>query len=161
MATNRRRNRRARRNRARREPEAAAVVIHDAADLERVIAGRAEGGPDGSFATATEQTWLKIIAERPDLRDAVAWNKTATAPILAVLAQDPDERIRYFIARTRRISLDVFHILARDPSEDIRATLVDHPKLPDEIKEILLRDASPWVRHSIAQAGWGSEPVGG
>lgn len=159
MATNRRRSRRARRDRARRTPEAVAVVIHDVADLERLIADEMEGGPRVAFATATEQIWLKIIAERPDLRDAVVWNKTTTAPVLAVLAQDPDQSIRHFIARTRRISPEVFHILAQDPSEDVRATLVDHPKLPDEIKKILLRDTSPWVRRAIAQRRWGSGPV--
>lgn len=159
MGTNRRRTRRARRNRARRNHGAEAVVIRDSGEFERILYGQAEGGPPPAFATAAEQTWLEIIAERPDLRDAVAWNKTTTAPVLAVLARDPDVRIRSTIARTRRISLDVFHILARDPSEDVRATLVDHPKLPVEIRDILMKDASPWVQHSIAEAGWGSATV--
>lgn len=152
MGTNRRRTRRARRNRARRNHGAEAVVIRDSGEFERILDGQAEGGPPPAFATAAEQTWLEIIAERPDLRDAVAWNKTTTAPVLAVLARDPDERIRGIIARTRRISLEIFHILAGDPSEDVRATLVDHPRLPDEIRNILMRDASPWVRQSFARS---------
>ena len=98
MVTDRRRTRRARRNRSRRNGEGAAEVIHNSADLERVLAGQAEGGPPPAFATASEQTWLEMIADRLESEfAAVGANGSSTMSTEGSLRQElvinPDETI--------------------------------------------------------------------
>src|ERR1051325_10784206 len=52
---------------------------------------------------ATEDVWLDIIRQYPDMRFWVAQNKTVPLSILHMLAQDTDPRVRSMVAQKRKL----------------------------------------------------------
>lgn len=94
---------------------------------------------------ATEKVWLEVIARYRDMREWVAYNKTVPLEILAVLARDPDPRVRQVVAMKRKLSRELFEQLASDPDASVRSTIAGNPKAPNEVLEGLLADPEAFV----------------
>ena len=94
---------------------------------------------------ATEKVWLEVIARYPDMREWVAYNKTVPLEILAVLARDPDRRVRQAVAMKRKLSRELFGRLASDPDASVRSTIAGNPKAPNEVLAGLLSDPDAFV----------------
>lgn len=48
---------------------------------------------------APVEVWLEVIRRWPDMRFWVAQNKTVPVPVLEVLVNDPDEKVRDMVLR--------------------------------------------------------------
>jgi hypothetical protein len=69
---------------------------------------------------APDDVWRAVIREHPDMCWWVAQNKTVSVSILAVLATDPDARVRSMVAQKRKLGVDLIERLAHDPDESVR-----------------------------------------
>jgi hypothetical protein len=91
---------------------------------------------------ASEAVWLEIIAKYPEMRVWVAHNKTISASILQILANDPDPSVRGMVARKRKLDISLIEKLAYDRDDAVRAAIAHNPKTPDTILRALVDD--PW-----------------
>jgi hypothetical protein len=89
---------------------------------------------------ASDDLWLRIIEEQPDLRKAVACNKLISEKIIRFLAEDDDSSVRWTIATKRRTPPDVLAHLANDLDEGVRERVACNPKVTEEILIGLLDD---------------------
>lgn len=89
--------------------------------------------------------WLDVIQRFPDMRFWVAQNKTVPVEVLAVLARDPDSRVRSMVAMKNKLTDDLFALLAKDQDDSVRASLAHNKKTPSEILGGLVEDQSPIV----------------
>jgi hypothetical protein len=95
--------------------------------------------------SAPREVWLEVIRCFPDMRFWVAQNKTVPVEVLAVLAHDPDSRVRSMVAMKNKLTDDLFMLLATDQDDSVRASLAHNKKVPSEILERLSRDQSQVV----------------
>lgn len=95
---------------------------------------------------APTQVWLDVLEHFPEMREWLADNKTIPLEILAILAKDPDERVRGVVAGKRKLSRDLFELLARDTSEAVRLGVARNRKVPADVLESLASDSEEFVR---------------
>ena len=95
--------------------------------------------------SAPLEVWLDVIERFPDMRFWVAQNKTVPFEVLAVLARDPDSRVRSMVAMKNKLTGDLFALLATDQDDSVRASLARNKKTPSEILVGLVEDPSPIV----------------
>ena len=95
--------------------------------------------------SAPVEVWLDVIQRFPDMRFWVAQNKTVPVEVLAVLACDPDSRVRSRVAMKNKLTDDLFALLAKDQDDSVRASLAHNKKTPSEILVGLVEDQSPIV----------------
>ena len=72
-----------------------------------------------------------------------------TSSQMAILARDPDERVRLVVADSAREPL--LGQMSRDPSEAVRLAVVQRPRVSEETLEHLSHDPSVRVRQQVAR----------
>ncbi len=92
--------------------------------------------------SAPREVWLEVIQRFPDMRFWVAQNKTVPVEVLAVLARDPDSRVRSLVPMKNKLTDDLFELLAKDQDDSVRASLAHNKKVPLEILGRLSTDQS-------------------
>ena len=107
--------------------------------------GRQEEYLRAAQECAPREVWLEVVQRFPDMRFWVAQNKTVPVEALAVLARDPDSRVRSMVAMKNKLTDDLFALLATDQDDSVRATLAHNKKVPSEILGRLSRDQSQVV----------------
>jgi hypothetical protein len=100
--------------------------------------------------TASEEVWLEVIRQHPEMKEWVAHNKTVPLTILAILADDADSKVRHMVAMKRKLSLELFEKLARDPDYSVRQRIAYNAKTPVSVLRHLCDDSEPEIA-SIAQ----------
>jgi len=95
--------------------------------------------------SAPLEVWLDVIRRFPDMRFWVAQNKTVPVEVLAVLARDPDSRVRSMVAMKNKLTDDLFALLATDQDDSVRASIAHNKKTPSDILGGLVEDQSPTV----------------
>ena len=113
--------------------------------IHLVDVGDPEGQDQLKNGIATEEVWLEILGQRPDLARTISHNKNLPLSIIRILATNKDPTIRYFIARKRFLPEDLFEQLSRDQDESVRESVAWNMQTPLEILERLLTDESPIV----------------
>jgi hypothetical protein len=113
--------------------------------IHLIDVGDPEGQDQLRNGIATEEVWLEIIGERPDLARTISHNKNLPLSIIRILATNPDPTIRYFIARKRFLPGDLFEQLSTDQDESVRESVAWNKQTPREVLERLLADESPIV----------------
>ena len=112
--------------------------------VEQYIALCEEEGDESQAAIrhdeATEETWLQILASRPDLVRMVTLNKGLPEKVIQHLAAHEDVAVRIDIANKRKLPPDVFVKLSGDKEESVRARLSWNKKTPLEILRKLADD---------------------
>lgn len=106
-----------------------------------------ESGDGGDYQRlkrdeAPVEVWREIIAEHPDMRFWVAFNRTVPAEVLRELAQDADWRVRDKVAGRRDTPPDVLGTLALDEHEAVASSVAGNPNTPDAALRALAEH--PW-----------------
>jgi hypothetical protein len=90
--------------------------------------------------SAPEDVWLDVIRKYPHMRKWVAHNKSIPAPIINILAMDPDEDVRFTVAQKRSAGPAILRQLAADASESVRQRVAYNAKTPLSVLEKLAAD---------------------
>ena len=94
--------------------------------------------------TVMEELSQEVISKiLHDYTDRISWlihNKFIPADVLEILADSPDEDIRFTIAMKRCCNKRTFEKLSQDKSDSIRLMLVRNSKIPIEVLEDLILD---------------------
>ncbi|MDF0705574.1 hypothetical protein [Flagellimonas okinawensis] len=99
--------------------------------------------------SADVKTWLKIIENYPSMREWVAHNKTVPLEILELLATDIDVKVRYVVARKRKINNRIFDLLKTDSEETVRHALICNTGLSLDLKKKIKIDDSDWLKNEL------------
>ncbi|WP_367322736.1 hypothetical protein [Streptomyces sp. HUAS ZL42] len=91
---------------------------------------------------APVEVWREIVAEHPDMRFWVAFNRTVPVEVLRQLAQDADWRVRDKVASRRDTPPDVLGDLALDESDAVASSVAGNPSTPDTALRALIEH--PW-----------------
>lgn len=97
---------------------------------------------------ASEQVWLAVVEEYPEMRFWVAHNKTVPLSILRLLACDEDDRVRFGVAMKRKLDMELFELLAADPDSSVRHAIAMNAKVPLVILQRLADDIDEYVAES-------------
>lgn len=95
---------------------------------------------------ASEEVWLNILAQRPDLVRALTLNKHLPEGVLRMLASHSSADVRCDVASRRALPSDVFDKLAGDLDETVRARIAWNKRTPRAILLRLSEDPSSIVR---------------
>jgi hypothetical protein len=108
-------------------------------------------GTDPYRVEASEEVWLLIVDQCPDLRNTVAGNKTIGERVIRLLANDQNEDVRWTIATKRRTPPDVLADLVHDSEPTVRKRVALNPKVPEYVLVDLLDDDWEDVREIAAE----------
>lgn len=115
---------------------------------EEFVQLRESDRPDEYNRAGTEEApvevWLDVIARYPSMRQWVAYNKTVPIEILALLAKDGDNQVRFMVAMKRKLTPEILEALARDEDESVRLRVARHRRTPRAVLEMLAND--DWIR---------------
>lgn len=102
-------------------------------------------------ATAKLEVWLEVVHTMPDMRFWVAHNKTVPLPVLEVLAQDADPRVRSMVAAKRSLSPELALQIAADPEPSVQAALARNrgPAIGEAVLKLLARASSELVTQAL------------
>ncbi|WP_081739659.1 hypothetical protein [Methylobacterium sp. 10] len=89
---------------------------------------------------APHEVWLELVANHPEMRFWVAYNKSVPISILEILADDADERVRFMVASKRKLSPELFLKMSSDVDCGVRARIACNKKTPRFIIERLCLD---------------------
>jgi hypothetical protein len=92
------------------------------------------------YEEASEQVWMDIIKQYPEMRFWVVQNKTIPLSILSILSIDQNPKIRAAIARKRKIPLGLLLELSKDADDSVRLAIAHHPKADISILKKLAED---------------------
>jgi hypothetical protein len=112
--------------------------------------------PEDYFRAAQEpaptEVWMGVIERYPDARFWVAQNKIAPIEVLAVLAKDPDPKVRCMVVMKRKLTPELLEALAHDSDESVRERAARHKRTPRAVLEDLADD--PWeeIRSVVTEA---------
>jgi hypothetical protein len=95
---------------------------------------------------APAEVWRELVADHPDTRFWVAFNRTVPTGVLRQPAKDADWRVRDKVAGRRDTPPDVLGDLARDAHATVASSVAGNPSTPDEALRVLA--AHPWDRVS-------------
>jgi len=98
---------------------------------------------------ASMETWLEVIVQYPEYREWVVHNKMVPLAILEILTIDGDQKVRYVIARKRKISDWIVDMLATDEDESVRIALVMNSKTSREQVLKIDRAGSDWFVNEL------------
>jgi hypothetical protein len=100
---------------------------------------------------ATSSERLEALSEHaaPDVRRAVAIHFATPAHVLARLAGDPDDGVRWCAGRNASLPRELLERLARDPDVEARVSAAGNPELPAHLRELLWRDDAGEVRAAV------------
>jgi len=125
-------------------------MVHSAEDLVALLMDARPGvdGPsDGSAAlTAPPDLWLEAARRFPMARFALAHHKRVPAPVLELLAGDPDPRVRTMVAMKRKAPAALLRALAADENSGVRLSVAFNRSTPAEVLALLADDAWDEVR---------------
>lgn len=96
-----------------------------------------------AYESATEEVWLDIVIQYPDLRFWVAQNKTVPLGVLHILAKDDDPRVRWMVAQKRTLDAATLAAMSNDKDDSVRLSVASHANTSREILEQLVND--PWT----------------
>ena len=100
-----------------------------------------------------EDLMRALAADRSEwVRRRVAYNETASAEILGMLATDDDVDIRCIIAKRSDVPEATFRVLARDKNQKVRAAVAGNANTPLEVLEALVDDRAAKVVGIAAKA---------
>ncbi|RST04401.1 hypothetical protein EF910_17915 [Streptomyces sp. WAC07149] len=90
----------------------------------------------------------------PLVRAAAAASVTDEPPgLLARLTADRDPTVREFLAMNEHLTPELFAVLAEDPEPRVRSSVVDHWRhAPEPVRRALLTDSDPNIRRAAASA---------
>lgn len=100
---------------------------------------------------APVEVWQDVISRYPEMRRWVAHNKTVPIEILALLANDPDKRVRLMVAMKRKLTPEILEVLAADEDESVRLRVARHRRTPRTVLEQLAHDSWAQVREVAGQ----------
>ena len=89
---------------------------------------------------APDEVWEEVIANRPDMKRWVAFNRTVPFEILRRLARDEDPDVRWAVAGRRNLDRELFALLADDPDPGVRRRVAWNAKVPYDLLLQLARD---------------------
>lgn len=96
--------------------------------------------------------WLEIITRYAEYRFDVAYNKTVPLEILAVLVDDPDDRVRSMVARKRKLTPELIERMAADSDSGGRMSVARHRRTARHVLEALAaNDSWDMVRENAAE----------
>ena len=90
--------------------------------------------------SASDEVWLEVINNYPEMREWVAHNKTTPRTILEFLSNDSDPKVRHTVSSRRSAGEDILNKLAFDSSELVRLSVARNPKVTEKILLKLLDD---------------------
>lgn len=99
--------------------------------------------------SALDTVWIDIINEYPDLRAAVAQNKTISNAIVRLLYATSDTRTKSILARKRSTPVDILDLLSRDENEAVRLAVARHPRIPSHALKQLESDDWDEIRRVV------------
>lgn len=95
---------------------------------------------------APESVWMEVISLYPDMKKWVAHNKSVPVQVLAILAADPDWRVRFMVASKRKLPEHLQLDLARDTDVGIRLRVACNAKATRLVLQFLAEDEDEEVR---------------
>jgi hypothetical protein len=90
--------------------------------------------------TATDEVWLNVIEQFPEMRKWVAHNKTVPLFVLAVLSKDSDPTVRLMVAMKRKCPGEILMRFAKDSDESVRNAVAMNPGTTIDALKILALD---------------------
>lgn len=96
---------------------------------------------------ASENVWMDIIRNHPEMRVWVVANKTVPDTILKLLADDPDPGVREFVARKRKAGALILEKLSKDVNDSVRLAVACNKSTPPAILNALAHDDWGRVAH--------------
>ncbi len=102
---------------------------------------------------ATPAAVLALLAdnEAETVRFLVAGNESTSLAALERLADDTSDAVREEVARHPHVSSALLEKLATDPYEEVRFEVVAHPNAPAAALAMLAKSASPKMRAQVAR----------
>ena len=113
-----------------------------------------------TLESADIKVWYDVIQKFPDLKEWVIHNKTIQIEILEYLATDEDQKIRYAIAKKRKINKKIFDLLKTDSDETVRHALISNNGLTMELKQEIKVEDSEWLRSQLVEKIFNDNKVG-
>jgi hypothetical protein len=101
------------------------------------------------------EAWLLLLDSRSSQWDTeslhfwLAGHVNAPEQIVRILAGSPHMRVRWRIARKRKLPVDLFEVLAHDEDEGVRNSIAENKKTPREVLARMLADPSASVRRLV------------
>jgi hypothetical protein len=90
----------------------------------------------GAFLVTNKQKLMDLSDKE---RGRMARNRTTHPGILAILANDPNSWVRYYVAQNPKTSQEDLTKLANDDSEAVRCMVADNPNTSPELLDLLAR----------------------
>lgn len=127
-------------------------MIESAAEFIRLR----ESGDGGDYQRlkrdeAPVEVWREIVADHPDMRFWVAFNRTVPPEVLRQLAQDTDWRVRDKVAGRRDTPADVLGALAQDEHDAVASSVAGNPSTPQTALRALAEHHWDQVRDKAQQ----------
>lgn len=102
-----------------------------------------------SWGEASIDTWMEVIDHYPELRVAVAHNKTIPEVVVRKLFAEHYEAVKSTLARKRRLPKDLMQALAMDSDEGVRMSIARHPKVTMKALAVLRNDSWEEIRNVV------------
>ena len=91
--------------------------------------------------TASDEIWVQLIDNYPELHTHIVLNKTLSPEILEYLARhSDDEQCLWRLASIRRLNYATFELLAKNADSLVRCNIAYNTKSPKSILEFLAKD---------------------
>ncbi len=97
-------------------------------------------GQKAAHMHASIETWLDVIDRYPEPRFDVAHNKNIPIEILAILADDPDDRVRSMVSVKLKLTKELLLKMVDDPSDGVRDRIDRHHRSDEEVLLHLIYD---------------------
>lgn len=97
---------------------------------------------------ASDDVWMKVIYNYPDMKKWVVYNKTVPLSVLYFLSDDSDSSVRSAIADKRKLDRALFEKLSKDKVDTIRHRIAVNKKTPKDILKVLSCDEEEFVRNA-------------
>lgn len=98
------------------------------------------------------RTLMDVLSEDGDtsVRQAVSWNRAASAELLSKLARDPEDAVRIGVAQNENTSVETLELLSKDASVSVRRDVATNENTPQRILVTLIEDDTPYSTESTA-----------
>jgi hypothetical protein len=118
--------------------------IESPEEFVRLLHGDSEDRQRAAWATMEMSVWQDLLKEDSDIRFAVAHNKVVPVEILAILAKDPESRVRSMVSVKHKLTPEILATMVDDPYDAIRMSVASHKNTPVEVLGKLTND--PWSK---------------